>query len=56
MDQKQLMEEAEQIDFSAVIARLAGELLTEEQEEICQRFDALYDAVHGLTPEGVCGQ
>lgn len=56
MDWKQLTEEAEQIDFTAVIARLAGEPLTEEQEEMCRRFDALYDAVHGQTPEGVCGQ
>lgn len=56
MDQKQLMEAAEQIDFTAVIARLAGGSLSEEQEKMCRQFDALYDAVHGLTPEGICGQ
>lgn len=40
------MEEAENIDYTAVIARLAGQPLTEAQKEICARYDALYDATH----------
>lgn len=46
MDIKRLMEEAESIDYTAVIARLAGRPLTKEQEAMCERYDALYDATH----------
>lgn len=48
---EKLMEEAESIDYSAVIARLAGQPLTEEQKEMCARYDALYDATHPDTSE-----
>lgn len=46
MDTKKLMDEVEDIDYSAVIARLAGRPLTREQEAMCKRYDALYDATH----------
>lgn len=42
-DMEKMMEE---IDYSAVIARLAGTPLTKEQEESCKKFDEVYDATH----------
>ena len=44
---EKLMREDEAIDYSAVIVRLAGQALTDEQKEMCARYDALYDATHG---------
>lgn len=46
MDMKDMMKETEEIDYTAVIARLAGQPLTEEQKKMCARYDALYDAAH----------
>lgn len=42
----EMMKEADGIDYSALAARMAGQELTEEQEEMCRRFDALYDETH----------
>lgn len=47
MDLKKMLDEVENIDYSAVIARLAGQPLTEDQKEMCARYDALYDMTHG---------
>ena len=42
----EMMKEADEIDYSAAVARMTGQALTEEQEEMCRRFDALYDETH----------
>lgn len=49
---EKLMREVESIDYSAVIARLAGQALTDEQKEMCARYDALYDATHEEASNG----
>ncbi len=36
----------DQIDYTAVIARMTGQPLTEEQQASCAAYDALYDATH----------
>lgn len=46
---KELEQMAEEIDYKAVIDRLAGKKLTEEQMESCRKFDAVYDATHPET-------
>lgn len=46
MTVKEMFNEVDSIDFTAVVARLAGEPLTDEQREMCERYDALYDATH----------
>ena len=43
---KSLDELEKEIDFDAVIARMAGEPLTPEQEESCRKFDTVYDCTH----------
>lgn len=43
---EEMMKDADEIDYSAVVARMAGQALTEEQKEMCRRFDALYDETH----------
>ena len=43
MNKKEMMKEVEQIDFSAVISRLVGKPLSEEEKEMCERYDNLYD-------------
>lgn len=46
-EEKKNLEEMEKgIDYSAVIARMAGEPLTPEQEESCRKFDTVYDSTH----------
>ena len=46
MNQKELEQMVEEIDYKAVIDRLAGKKLTDEQKEACRKFDAVYDATH----------
>lgn len=46
MTVKEMFNEVDTIDFTAVVARLAGEPLTDEQREMCERYDALYDETH----------
>lgn len=41
-----LDEMLDDIDFTAVIARLSGAQLTEEQKTSCEKFDEVYDATH----------
>lgn len=43
---KKLDEMIDDIDFTAVIARLSGAQLTEEQKTSCEKFDEVYDATH----------
>lgn len=43
---KELEKMADDIDYSSVIARMAGQELTEAQKEECRKFDELYDATH----------
>lgn len=45
-EDKDLEKMVDEIDYSAVIARLAGTPLTKEQEESCKKFDEVYDATH----------
>lgn len=45
-EKKELKEMAEEIDYTAVIARMAGKELTPEQKESCRKFDEVYDATH----------
>lgn len=45
-EMKNMEQAVENVDFSAVIARLAGKPLTKEQQEQCEKFDALYDQLH----------
>ena len=44
--EKSLDELEKEIDFDAVIARMSGEPLTEEQEESCRKFDVVYGYAH----------
>lgn len=46
---KRLDEMIDDIDFTAVIARLSGVQLTEEQKTSCEKFDEVYDATHPET-------
>lgn len=52
MNIKKMMDEAERIDYRAVIARFVGEDMSAEQQEMCKRFDDLYDATHENAPSG----
>lgn len=36
------------IDYTAVIARMAGVALTENQKRECEKFDRLYDQTHPM--------
>lgn len=36
------------IDYTAVIARMAGVPLTEDQKRECEKFDRLYDQTHPM--------
>lgn len=45
-DVKELEKTVEEIDYKAVIARMAGQPLTEEQKESCRKFDEMYDITH----------
>lgn len=46
---RDLDEMLDDIDFTAVIARLSGAQLTEEQKTSCEKFDEVYDATHPET-------
>lgn len=48
---KEMEQAVENVDFTAVIARLAGKPLTEEQQKQCEKFDALYDQLHVSSSE-----
>lgn len=45
-DSKKFDKMIDDIDFTAVIARLTGAQLTEEQKNSCEKFDEVYDATH----------
>ena len=45
-ENRTLNEMIDDIDFTAVIARLSGAQLTEEQKTSCEKFDEVYDATH----------
>lgn len=45
-EDKDLEKMVEEIDYTAVIARLAGTPLTKEQQTSCEKFDQVYDATH----------
>lgn len=43
---KKMEQAVETVDFSAVVARMAGKPLTAEQQKQCEEFDSLYDQLH----------